>query len=377
MLFSNNLEELRDLAGRFSFILVLGRSDTLNGGRKMRRHLLLWTSQICLLAVVVVAFQNCVNSRPSTTSASTSSKNSGQPYDGMRAFVVKTACADGTLVNSRITLTRGSYALERDNCQTIGNRPLDASAFQTSGDSILYQGKKFDPEALTIIAPEDRLYEQFQGTLLVNTARVNVLDLFEYAPSDIQTLKTAGHLVFCYISAGLYEGYRPDAAAFQAKDIGKSVAKNQNYVDIRSANIRAIMLARIDVAKSRGCDGIDFDNVDNYANSTGFPLTSSDQIDYNSFLALGAHDRGMLVSQENLGTLAASSLGYLDMTIATECFKYSECSMYQSVAASGKPVFNIEFSGYSALKCSQASSFGFGLSFLSPKFDGSYYQQCQ
>ena len=45
------------------------------------------------------------------------------------------------------------------------------------------------------------------------------------------------------------------------------------------------MSSRLDLAVSKGCDGIDADNVESYLAHTGFSLTYEDQIDYNTFLA--------------------------------------------------------------------------------------------
>ena len=45
---------------------------------------------------------------------------------------------------------------------------------------------------------------------------------------------------------------------------------------------------RMDLAKSKGCDGIEPDNVDVYSNhNTGFHFTASDQLAYNKWLATG------------------------------------------------------------------------------------------
>ena len=52
------------------------------------------------------------------------------------------------------------------------------------------------------------------------------------------------------------------------------------------------MQARLDLAVSKGCVGVEPDNVDGYQNSSGFPLTAADQLAYNRFLAGEARARG-------------------------------------------------------------------------------------
>ena len=46
-------------------------------------------------------------------------------------------------------------------------------------------------------------------------------------------------------------------------------------MDIRSTVVRNIMTARMDLAVSKGCDGIEPDNVDGYESNTGFPITAA------------------------------------------------------------------------------------------------------
>lgn len=45
------------------------------------------------------------------------------------------------------------------------------------------------------------------------------------------------------------------------------------------------MVARLDLAVSRGCDGVEPDNVDGYTNNTGFALVPMDQLAFNRNLA--------------------------------------------------------------------------------------------
>ena len=44
-------------------------------------------------------------------------------------------------------------------------------------------------------------------------------------------------------------------------------------MNLKSDNVRKIMQARLDVAKEKGCDGVDPDNVDGYDNENGLDLT--------------------------------------------------------------------------------------------------------
>jgi len=57
---------------------------------------------------------------------------------------------------------------------------------------------------------------------------------------------------------------------------------------LRSANVKAIMRDRIALAASKGCDGIEPDNVDGHEDgNANFGFTAHDQIVYNTWLATG------------------------------------------------------------------------------------------
>jgi hypothetical protein len=60
---------------------------------------------------------------------------------------------------------------------------------------------------------------------------------------------------------------------------------------VASAAVAEVMRARLDLAVSKGCDGVEPDNVDGYANDTGFPLTEKDQLASNRFLSNFLHVR--------------------------------------------------------------------------------------
>lgn len=71
--------------------------------------------------------------------------------------------------------------------------------------------------------------------------------------------------------------------------------EGESWLNTKSANVRSIMKSRIALAKSKGCDAIDPDNVDAYNNENGLGLTKADAIDYLTFLATEAHSAGMAI----------------------------------------------------------------------------------
>ncbi|GJG97154.1 endo alpha-1,4 polygalactosaminidase [Cupriavidus pauculus] len=187
---------------------------------------------------------------------------------------------------------------------------------------------------------------QLQGTINTgyNVAVYNI-DLFDTPQATINALKAQGKRVVCYFSAGSSEDWRPDFSKFKAADMGNALDgwAGERWLDTRSANVRAIMQARMDLAKSKGCDGIDADNVDGYTNKPGFPLTAATQLDYNRYLADQAHARGLAIGLKNAVALLADLASSYDFALNEQCFQYNECGGYSAFTVQGKPVFNIEY----------------------------------
>lgn len=187
---------------------------------------------------------------------------------------------------------------------------------------------------------------QLQGTINTSyNAAVFDIDLFDTPQATINALKAQGKRVVCYFSAGSSENWRPDFSKFKAADMGNALDgwAGERWLDTRSANVRAVMTARMDLAKSKGCDGVDPDNVDGYTNKPGFPLTAATQLDYNRFLATQAHARGLAVGLKNSVAQLSDLASAFDFAVNEQCFQYNECSGYSAFTVQGKPVFNVEY----------------------------------
>ncbi len=184
---------------------------------------------------------------------------------------------------------------------------------------------------------------------LTNTtfnASVYDIDMFENNASTIAALHSQGRKVICYFSAGSYENWRPDAGTFNNKtDLGKPLDgwPGEWWLKTNSTNVRQIMLSRLDLAVTKGCDGVDPDNVDGYDNDNGLGLTQADAVDYVNFLADAAHARNLSVGLKNAGEIIPQVLGKMQWAVNEQCVQYAECSTWQPFVESGKPVFNIEY----------------------------------
>jgi hypothetical protein len=210
--------------------------------------------------------------------------------------------------------------------------------------------------------PADATWQyQLEGRVDVsNPARVFDIDGQATPASTVARLQRAGRYVVCYINAGSYERWRPDAARFRASLLGKSNGwAGERWLDIRRLDLLApIMRARMDMCKAKGFDAVEPDNVDGYANSTGFALSASDQLAYNRWLADAAHARGMAIGLKNDLDQIGELVGRFDFAIVEQCFEYDECGAVAPFLRRGKAVFVVEYRGSRAGFCPRARRLG-------------------
>ncbi|KAI0509517.1 glycoside hydrolase superfamily [Xylaria bambusicola] len=171
------------------------------------------------------------------------------------------------------------------------------------------------------------------------------VDLENTSSDTIAALKRAGHTIVCYFSAGSVESYRDDADEFPASAIGNTLDgwPDEKWVDHRNAKVRSIMAARIASAADKGCSGVDPDNIDGYANDSGFDYTEADTVDYVRFLADAAHDAGLAYGLKNAGAIVEQVVDVAEWAINEECAEYEECADWAPFIDAGKPVFHVEY----------------------------------
>ncbi|HHH30915.1 MAG TPA: endo alpha-1,4 polygalactosaminidase [Polyangiaceae bacterium] len=194
---------------------------------------------------------------------------------------------------------------------------------------------------------------QWQLTGSVNTSYdvdVYDIDLFENDAATVMALHDDGRRVVCYFSAGTYEPWREDAGQFDAADIGNALPDwpDERWLDHRSPAVRAVLAARLDIARDKGCDAVEPDNVTAYTSDSGFPITAEDQLDFNRWLATEGHARGMGVALKNDDEQVAELAVDFDFSVAEECHFYGECGDYAPFLGQNKPVFNAEYTNTAA-----------------------------
>jgi endo-alpha-1,4-polygalactosaminidase (GH114 family) len=143
----------------------------------------------------------------------------------------------------------------------------------------------------------------------------------------VDTLKSRGKKVICYIDVGAYETYRSDRHLFPPEVIGLSDGWDGSYwLDIRRIDIlEPIMKGRLRMCADKGFDAVEPDQMDGYENRTGFPLTYEDQLRYNRAIARWAHELNLSVGLKGNIVQVKDLVNDFDWTLNEECFAYNEC----------------------------------------------------
>ena len=155
--------------------------------------------------------------------------------------------------------------------------------------------------------------------------------------------------MICYTSSG-YEDWRDDAGSYPEDAKGSAICRDEAcsstwpgeaWGDIRRPSLIAFLGARADRAVAAGCDGIEFDNMDQAYNDTGLAMS----VDENREAALGlarlGHERGLAVLAKNTGELACALAPAFDGVFIEECQQNDECDAY--LPYRGKLVAMVEY----------------------------------
>ena len=189
---------------------------------------------------------------------------------------------------------------------------------------------------------------------------VDLYDVDGVTPNMTGTaaIHARGAKAICYVSAGTWEDWRPDAGQFPASVKGaKNGWPGERWLDIRQTGVLLpIMDSRVAKCRQAGFDGVEWDNVEGYSNKSGFPLSAADQLTYNAALANLAHQHGLTVALKNDVGQVADLAPYFDYAVNEQCQQYRECGAYDATfIGAGKAVFQVEYKLSVAKFCSVAN----------------------
>lgn len=187
---------------------------------------------------------------------------------------------------------------------------------------------------------------QWQLTGKLDTSldvQVYDIDLFNTSKATIDALHGQGRKVICYFDTA-YEPDRPDSKQLEPYR-GKPIDgwPGQYWVDQREPKVLEVMRARLEMAKSKGCDGVEADDVDARSNDPGFPIKAADQQAFIKAIAEDAHSKGIAFGLKNDLEEIGALLRVSDFAINEECFQYDECGELTPFIAAEKAVFQVEY----------------------------------
>ncbi|HUL97896.1 MAG TPA: endo alpha-1,4 polygalactosaminidase [Mycobacterium sp.] len=198
-------------------------------------------------------------------------------------------------------------------------------------------------------APQIGMSWQYQLEDPVDTrvkADVFDVDAFNVDASVVKALHTDGKRAICYVNVGAYENWRPDVARFPEDVIGDPLDgwPGESWLDVRRLDVlEPIMATRLDMCRDKGFDAVEPDNLDGYADASGFPITTDDQLRYNRMIARLAHDRSLGVGLKNDLNQVEELVGDFDFAVNESCVEERECPLLTPFIQSGKAVLHVEY----------------------------------
>ncbi len=222
-------------------------------------------------------------------------------------------------------------------------------------------------------------YWQLTGTINNNEpASVYDIDGFENGVEEVAALHAQGKRVICYIDVGTAKDFRPDYHEFPPSVLGRRNGwPGERWLDIRQLSVlEPIMTARFRMCQEKGFDAVEPDNMEGYANRTGFPLTAQDQLTYNEWVAEEVHSLGMAVLQKNDSEQTVELQPYFDGAVSEECNRYHECADFEPYLAAGKPVLNAEYGLHTKRFCAADEAAGIMGARFNRALNGKRYEPC-
>lgn len=174
--------------------------------------------------------------------------------------------------------------------------------------------------------------------------------------AGVEAIHHTGGYAICYVDAGTWESWRPDSRSFPQRRLGRPNGwPGERWLDIRRPKVLLNLMARrLTLCKEAGFNAVEFDNVDAYANSTGFPITSAEQISYDRALARLAADVGLAAGLKNDPGQVRTLEPLFAFAVDEQCIQFHFCTALAPFIAAHKPVYDVEYRGPPSRVCRQA-----------------------
>jgi Glycoside-hydrolase family GH114 len=239
--------------------------------------------------------------------------------------------------------TEGTLLTRPSGAASVGNEPVDD---------------------LFLPAEDARWLARLDGAVDIEAAAdFFYLDPQQQPAADLAQLHAQRRHYVCYLSAGTLESFRDDASQFPDRVIGNVTSNfpNERWLDVRDAEVRALMAQRIAALADAGCDGVTPASLTGYAEDSGFALSLADTVDYARFLAEELHAAGISAGLTGPSALVAELWQSFDFGLAISCVQGSQCAEYAPLRAANKPVLYVELGDEADAPqlCKSANELGF------------------
>jgi hypothetical protein len=267
----------------------------------------------------------------------------------------------GVAVLLSVRAATPTAVLEPENAVLSGGATTGNDANASGGRFAQFNPNSTTPRPL---APGTAWQWQLTGTVNetvldgVSGPKMYDIDMFNAQAALITRLKAKGIYVVCYVESGDWAQARPDAGDYAPSILGKAIDgfPDEKFVNINALDspagptgktLRQIMAARLDMAKTKGCDGIEPDLDDLHTYNTGFSINENQMVAYNKAIIDMGHARGMTVGLKNGASGGQFEQKMLqagaDWALNEECNQFDECDGYELFIAAGKAVFQVEY----------------------------------
>jgi endo-alpha-1,4-polygalactosaminidase (GH114 family) len=186
------------------------------------------------------------------------------------------------------------------------------------------------------------------------------LDAIDTEERYVRDVIGNGTTAWCYVSVGTAEDFRDDYAAFVALDAAEREAGNppilgdelpmwpgERWLNVQRYPVFLELMAdRFRVCASKGFTLVEFDNMDGYANETGFSPDVQASRTFVAALVSEAQDQGLGVIHKNAEELIEDLEPSMDALLLESCVQYDFCAAGEAFLRSGKPVFNAEYPAF-------------------------------
>jgi hypothetical protein len=186
-------------------------------------------------------------------------------------------------------------------------------------------------------------YDTDGGFSIDKNTNVYVINLFQVSQNTVESLQESDIKVICSFSIGQISSTDSDYNSFTSDLLGNGV-----WLDIGNSQTLSLIKNRINQALEKSCDGVLFQDSDNYNQNTTFSTSLSEQVTYNRSLAQEAESlnlkTGIEIKNYNSYELLSDLSNYFDLLVVENLVSRNFISYISAFMNSTKPVINIETS---------------------------------